>query len=201
MNIFTNGCELSTAITNLLIASAAIYSFINTKDKSWKTFFMLLAGDGILGFIIHGISFTQHTVDLLWLLLLVLFSFTINVLLTIFLRKRFNIPKYLTIFLTAALYIILFIEAMLKIEFLYTFIAYACVCLILILIMSIKNIKNNKYYYLFILGFVAQLLGAIFLLDKTSHMHLIWNFDKNGIYHIYMVFTTLYFYLGAKRID
>ena len=87
-NILTNGCELTTAITNIFIAISSLICFLKLKSKKktnlnvklWLIFFFFILIDGVLGVIIHGIVMKQTTIDFLWYILSFFFSLTINCL-------------------------------------------------------------------------------------------------------------------------
>ena len=202
MNYFTNGYELSTAITNLFISLFAFVSFFSIKkykNKLWNSFFVTLVIDGLLGFIIHGIQMSQGTINFYWAILLIGFCFTINILLAIFINEMFskNKVKLLSIILLSILlYILLLVELLIEIDFLITFIIYACICLLIILFESINLlIKKKPYSIYYIFAIIFQVIGGLFLIYKKG----LFIFDKNGIYHIYMILTILFFYLGCAR--
>lgn len=185
----TNGYELSTALTNLIIAFTSFYAFIriNKKNKLWELFFLLIGIDGILGFFIHGISYSRETIDILWYILSLLFCISINTLLAIFFVKK---KKTSFIVLSSLfVYFLLFVETINGIDFLLTFIIYASVSLLSILYNAIKN--KNKYI---IYGIIFQIIGGIFLIGKINLNVL----DKNGVYHLFMVGTVIMFYLSNK---
>lgn len=188
----TSGYELSTALTNLIIAFTSFYAFIriNKKNKLWELFFLLIGIDGMLGFFIHGISYSKETIDVLWYVLSLLFCISVNTLLAIFFIKKKKIS--FIILSSLFVYLLLFIETVNGIDFLFTFIIYACVSLLSISYSAIKN--KNKYI---IYGIIFQIIGGIFLIGKINLNIL----DKNGIYHLFMVGTVIMFYLSNKLGD
>lgn len=205
--MFTSGCELVTGLTNIIISLVSLYSFVKLRNKNnvnilWKLFFLCVFFDGIFGFIIHGINFNQNIVDNLWIILSLMFCITINILLTIFLNeiriksKKFNILS--TFILTFLVYLIIFIETIIGIDFLLTFIIYAALCLfVIVCIIVYKYIKskNNAHKY-FILGILFQIIGGIILITFKSNLFY---FDKNGIYHMFMILNIIMFYLGVNK--
>ena len=187
---FTSGYELTTALTNILIFIASIYSYLNTKDKKWKLFFLLLTIDSFLGVIVHGIvmSITLH--NILWVILTILFVLSTNTLLTIFV----DIKSKIAVLLSIALSIILLIEFYLGIKFLLTFTMYTLIVSIITFIFMIKN-NNYKNKIYFILAYISQVIGGIFLLSNIEFCLL----NHNGFYHIFMALTILFFYIGIKK--
>lgn len=203
MNIFTSGYELGTAITNILIFLTSIYAYYkcNCKNKLWKLFFLSMICASLFGTIIHGIVMSENIKLVLWILLSLIFSITINILLTIFLKiYNHKIKNRIGIILTIILYTVIIIEYIVKIDFLDTFIIYACISLLLILMICIKEYINckDKKYLLFIFGIVSQIIGGIFLIIKTFKFDALM-LDKNGLYHIFMVLTVIFFYKGALK--
>lgn len=199
----TSGYELGTAITNILIfiVSIIIYFKKDYNDRLWKRFFFCLIFDSLLGVIIHGIVMSELTKLILWIILSLIFSVTINILLTIFLKDyKQSINNKNSIYLTIFLYTIIVIEYILKIDFLNTFIIYACICMLIILLISIikyKDTRNKKYIY-YILGIVSQIIGGIFLIVKIYHIDFLL-LDKNGLYHLFMILTIIFFYKGILK--
>lgn len=208
-NILTNGCELTTAITNIFIAISSLICFLKLKSKKktnlnvklWLIFFFFILIDGILGVIIHGIVMKQTTVDFLWYILSFFFSLTINTLLAITLYEYNNKgtfkSKVIFILLTSILlYLVFFIESLCNIDFLLTFIIYAAICLGAICIIYIKQLKKDKHIKYYIYGLLLQVIGGIFLLNDKFKIHFIISLDKNGIYHLFMVGTIIMYYIG-----
>ncbi len=187
---FTSGYELTTALTNILIFIVSIYSCLKTKDKKWKLFFLLLTIDSFLGVIVHGIvmSITLH--NILWVILTILFVLSTNTLLTIFV----DIKSKIAVLLSIALSIILLIEFYLGMKFLLTFTMYTLIVSIITFIFMIKN-NNYKNKIYFILAYISQVIGGIFLLSNIE----LWLLNHNGFYHIFMALTILFFYIGIKK--
>jgi len=187
---FTSGYELTTALTNILIFIVSIYSYLNIKDKKWKLFFLLLTNDSFLGVIVHGIVMSIALHNILWVILTILFVLSTNTLLTIFV----DIKSKIAILLSIALSIILLIEFYLGMKFLLTFTMYTLIVSIITFIFMIKN-NNYKHKIYFILAYISQVIGGIFLLSDIE----LWLLNHNGFYHIFMALTILFFYIGIKK--
>lgn len=199
----TSGFELTTAITNIFIALLALFVFIKLKnkkfiDEKWKLFFLLLFFAGTLGVIIHGILMKDIIKKILWIILSFVFGIIINLLLIIFLNKKHNKYGLKEVFLlTFCIYIILLVEILFNINFVPTYTIYAGFCGGLITYLIIKDsIKNNKY---FLVGLAFQYLGAVIILLKKVLPFYILN--HNGIYHLCMCFTIIFFYINLKKRD
>ena len=200
----TNGSELITGLTNLVIMFTTLVVFfkiykLNIKNKnSWVLFYISILIDSFLGFIIHSFLWPKFIIDILWIILSFIFCITLNSLLFTIIDKRNNEMFYIIIS-SILIYLILIIETIFRIDFLLTFIIIASLYLIAILIFYIHNfIKScDKYYLFYIFGLFLQMIGGLFLIIKPKFCYLIC-FDKNGIYHLFMVMTIIFFYLGNK---
>ena len=208
--MFSNGCELSTALTNVLISISTFFSFFKTSkskntvvNKLWGIFYILLFVDGILGFLIHGILFNEIIVNILWIILSFFFCLTVNTLLIIFMNKiksRIEFKNNLLVIslLSLMIYIVLFIEIINNLEFLTTFIFYACIVLLLIFISCVYLVYKfkKKVNYCYLVGIIFQIIGGLLLIKSDFNVKIIYDFDNNGIYHLFMVLTILSFYIG-----
>jgi len=208
--MFSNGCELSTALTNVLISISAFFSFLKIRkcknivvNKLWRIFYILLFADGILGFLIHGILFNEIIVNILWIILSFLFCLTVNTLLIIFMNKvksciEFKNSLIVIILSSILIFSVLLIEIINNLEFLTTFIFYACIVLLLIFISCVYLIYklNKKVNYCYLIGIIFQIIGGLLLIKSDFTIKIIYDFDNNGIYHLFMVLTIISFYLG-----
>lgn len=188
----TNGYELITGLTNLLIFIIALILFFKINNKDWKIFYFLMCICSLLGVLIHGINFSKEIIYYFWIVLSFFFCLTLNVLISIFTNKS----KLFVILLTCIIYFIIILENIFHIDFLLSFIIYACVSLFLILYMILKK----KYNYNYLIGTFLQFIGGIFLLNKSFKISLLY-LDKNGIYHLFMALTLIYFYKGIISND
>ena len=186
----TTGYELTTALTNIIIFATSFFSYIKTKKtKYWKLFFLFMSIDSFLGVIVHGIKMSTSLNNILWIILLINFAITINILLAIFLKYK---TRHIII-LSMLLIIMLMVHLSLNINFILSFTMYVLLVLILCIYYLFKsNIKNKKY---FIIGFIIQIIGGIIMLSKIHLMML----DHNGVYHLFMTLTIIFFYLGVNK--
>lgn len=190
MNIFTSGYELTTAITNALIFIVSVYCSIKNKgNKLWRLFFILMCIDSFLGVIVHGIVMSNKVNDILWVILALFFTFTVNTLLCIYLKLSY---KHITI-LSILLSIMLFTQMILDINFLLTFDFYALLILIICTYYIIKD--WNKGSILIIIGFILQVIGGVIMISKIKAPVI----DHNGIYHLFMVMTLICLYKGIIK--
>ncbi len=184
--MFRSGYELTTGLTNLLILFSSLYCFIKLRklnyNKYWLLFYIFLILGGFLGFVIHSFNISNLIVNILWIILLFVFICIIDSLL--FTEYKFN--KYIVI-CSILLYLFMIVEIILNKDFIITFVIYVCFNLLLIII---SFIKNKKYYYFIPLFF--QVIGGLILINRNIKIFYL---DHNGIYHLFMVFTIIGFYL------
>ena len=185
----TNGYELTKSLTNIVILIISLGSYFNTYNKKWKLFFLLLIIDSLLGAIVHGIVISNIVKTVIWTMLSISFVCSVHMLLNIFVNIKLKYCMYLSIVMS----IILLILYYLKYNFLLVFTWYVLLIMIISFYYIIKNNYKNKIYY--ILAYIAQLIGGILLLCKVNYSYL--NYD--GIYHLFMALTVLFFYIGVNK--
>ncbi len=188
--MLTGGYELTTAITNLIIFITSVFCYTRIKNnKLWKMFYLLMCLDSFMGVIVHGLNINNTVLNVLWIILSILFTITINTLLCIFLKFKY---KYIYI-LSVILSIILITFLLLNLDYILAFVLYVLVSFIVIGYFLIKNYsKKDK---LILIGFIVQLIGGILMLCKMKF----WILDYNGICHLFTTATLILFYLGIKR--
>lgn len=198
----TSGSELITGLTNLIIMFTTLvilFSFRKLKidkKKMWYIFYISVIVDSMLGFIIHSFMWSSETVKIMWIILSFAFCITLNSLLFTVIKCS-SVSKMLIIFIV--MYLIFIIETVSGIDFLLTFIVIALFYILYILwFYTHKYIKTrtkkDKFY---IIAIVLQIIGGLFLLFKIKVNFIVF-FDKNGIYHMFMIFTIIFMYLGNK---
>ena len=189
MNIITKSYELTTALTNLFIFIVSVYCFFNIKNKNWKVFFFLMIIDSFLGTIVHGIVINDSIKTIIWTLLAIFFVFTINSLLLIFTNIKIRYPIYLSGLVSILLLTLYFLDM----NFLLVFTFYSLLIIIITFIYLIRsNLKNKDY---FVIGYISQIIGGIFLLSRIKLNYL----NYNGIYHLFMMITLIFFYIVIKK--
>lgn len=187
----TSGYELTTSITNVFILIFSIFGYIEIKDKRWNFFFLCMILDSFIGTIVHGFVMSDSVNNVLWVLLAICFTMTVNTLLGIYTNLRIRHIIYLSIIVT----FLIFIEMIFGIDFILSFTMYVLLVLLICLYKIIKSgIIENIW---FLMGFLFEIIGGIFMLSKIK-MSII---NHNGIYHIFTVITLLCFYIGVNKND
>lgn len=198
----TSGSELITGLTNLIIMFTTLvilFSFRKLKidnKKMWYIFYISVIVDSMLGFIIHSFMWSSETIKIMWIILSFAFCITLNSLLFTVIKCS-SVSKMLIT--SIVMYLIFIIETVSGIDFLLTFIVIALFYILYILwFYTHKYIKTrtkkDKFY---IIAIVLQIIGGLFLLFKIK-VNFVGFFDKNGIYHMFMIFTIIFMYLGNK---
>ena len=198
----TSGSELITGLTNLIIMFTTLVILFRfrklkiDKKKIWYIFYVSVVIDSLLGFIIHSFVWNSEIVNILWIVLSFIFCITLNSLLFTVIKCS-NVSKLLIT--SFVMYLIFIIETLCGIDFLLTFIMIALFYILYILWFYIHRYiktctKKDKFY---IIAIVLQIIGGLFLLFKVK-VNFIVSFDKNGIYHMFMVFKIIFMYLGNK---
>ena len=198
----TSGSELITGLTNLIIMFTTLvilFSFRKLKidkKKMWYIFYISVIVDSMLGFIIHSFMWSSETIKIMWIILSFAFCITLNSLLFTVIKCS-SVSKMLIT--SIVMYLIFIIETVSGIDFLLTFIVISLFYILYILwFYTHKYIKTrtkkDKFY---IIAIVLQIIGGLFLLFKIK-VNFIGFFDKNGIYHMFMIFTIIFMYLGNK---
>lgn len=198
----TSGSELITGLTNLIIMFTTLvilFSFRKLKidkKKMWYIFYISVIVDSMLGFIIHSFMWSSETVKIMWIILSFVFCITLNSLLFTVIKCS-SVSKMLIT--SIVMYLIFIIETIIGIDFLLTFIVIALFYILYILWFYTHRYiktrtKKDKFY---IIAIVLQIIGGLFLLFKIKVNFIVF-FDKNGIYHMFMIFTIIFMYLGNK---
>lgn len=198
----TSGCELITGLTNLIIMFTTLVILFRfrklkiDKKKIWYIFYISLIVDSLLGFIIHSFLWNSEIVNMLWIILSFIFCITLNSLLFTIIKSS-SVSKLLI--MSIVMYLIFVIETICGIDFLLTFILIALFYILYILWFYIhryaKTCTKKDIFYL--IGIFSQIIGGLFLLFKVK-VNIIFSFDKNGIYHMFMILTIIFMYLGNK---
>lgn len=198
----TSGSELITGLTNLIIMFTTLVILFRfrklkiDKKKMWYIFYISVIVDSMLGFIIHSFMWSSETIKIMWIILSFVFCITLNSLLFTVIKCS-SVSKMLIT--SIVMYLIFIIETVSGIDFLLTFIVIALFYILYILwFYTHKYIKTrtkkDKFY---IIAIVLQIIGGLFLLFKIKVNFIVF-FDKNGIYHMFMIFTIIFMYLGNK---
>lgn len=198
----TSGCELITGLTNLIIMFTTLVILFRfrklkiDKKKIWYIFYISVIVDSLLGFIIHSFLWNSEIVNMLWIILSFIFCITLNSLLFTIIKSS-SVSKLLI--MSIVMYLIFVIETICGIDFLLTFILIALFYILYILWFYIhryaKTCTKKDIFYL--IGIFSQIIGGLFLLFKVK-VNIIFSFDKNGIYHMFMILTIIFMYLGNK---
>ena len=213
--MFTSGTELTTALTDALIALLSIYIFIRFlylrfdnkyMRYTWLFFFVFMFIAGTMGFIIHGITLNINVINSLWNVLLFIFCIILCLLLltSVIEIKNNNINKKNVIMLSCislSIFIIIYVLSLYGFDIVLLYSLFVGVSVIYSLsvyfILYFKHKEKNNIY--FIISILLQFIGGIVLTSKSFYIKLFLEYDYNSFYHVCLLFTLYLFYLGNKK--
>lgn len=186
----TTGYELTTALTNAVIFVVCVCGFITIKkEKLWKLFFFFMSIDSFLGVIVHGVAMSIQVNVILWIILSIFFTLTVNTFFVIFLKFKVRHIIILSILLT----LFMMVQIYFDMDFIFSFTMYIMLIMIISIYYIIKdNLKNKKY---FLIGFLVALIGGLLMLTHVKF----WILDHNGICHMFLAVTMILFIIGLKK--
>ena len=151
--MFTNGYELTTAITNLIICAMSLYCLFKSKNKLkvWTVFYIVISIASFLGFIYHGIILNEEIKEYIWKVLTFMFCIGINSLLVVALnevKKLTNKKSILSVFIMSFVLFVMFM--LLEFNNIDSFGYYKGYCAVsmigMLLFYIIRLVKNKKSY-------------------------------------------------------
>lgn len=186
----TSGYELTTSLTNAIIFLVSVYGFLTIKkDKLWRLFFFLMSIDSLLGVIVHGLVMSLQLNIILWIILSIFFTITVNTFLVIFLRFKVRHIVILSVLLTLFMLVLIYFGM----DFIFYFTMYVLLVMVINIYYTIKdNIKNKKY---FLIGYLVLLIGGVLMLTNAKFLGL----DHNGLCHVFIAITLLIFIRALKK--
>lgn len=203
-----NPYELFTALTNILWALVAFISFIlinknsnnsSPKAKLWKAVFAMLFVSNILASLVHGLSLSIETSELIWVPINLILGLMIALLMSAALYDylgKGKMQKYFPYLIGIA--VIFFAMTQFNRDTFLIFIAYQSIFMLLILTMylhlAIKKRAGARAIcvgmFLFILAAVAQAVGRY-------ELDLIIPINQDGLYHLIGIPSTILLTIGV----
>lgn len=187
----TTGIELTTAISNIFILVVSILGLIKIKkDGLWRLFFILMTMASAMGVIVHGIAMSIEMNTILWIILSIIFTFTINTFLVIFMKFKIKHIIILSVLLT----VFMLVQIYFDLDYILSFTLYVLLIVIISFyyLLKDKEIKNKKY---FIAAFLVTLIGGSTVFTDIK----IYSLNHNGIAHIFLAIALLLFIIGLKK--
>lgn len=187
----TTGIELTTAISNIFILVVSILGLIKIKkDGLWRLFFILMTMASAMGVIVHGIAMSIEMNTILWIILSIIFTFTINTFLVIFMKFKIKHIIILSVLLT----VFMLVQIYFDLDYILSFTLYVLLIVIISFyyLLKDKEIKNKKY---FIAAFLVTLIGGSTVFTDIK----IYSLNHNGIAHLFLAISLLLFIIGLKK--
>ncbi len=211
MPLTESATELTTAITDILLAVLAIYvirdirrhgsSSDRRKTRIWSFAFTCLAIASFFGAVAHGFEFGE-TVDFwLWQPIYLALGLTVTMFFVgvVYDLRNFSIPGWLS---PAAILVALgfyTVTALGPAPFL-LFIAFEGVALIIAffgyLVVTVRRAVSGSA--LMLLGVVTSIAAAAIQVTGTVTLTIIWEFDHNGVFHLVQMLALLFFMYGLR---
>ena len=187
----TTGIELSTAISNIFILIVSIIGLIKLKKEGlWKLFYLLMTIASAMGVIVHGLRMSIEMNVILWIILSIVFAFTINTFFVIFLKFEMKHIIILSVLLT----IFILVQIYFDLDYILSFSIYIFLIAFISFyyLLKDKQFKNKKY---FIAGFLVAIVGGSTVFTNVQILGL----NHNGIAHIFLAIALLLFIIGLKK--
>ncbi|TVQ29191.1 MAG: hypothetical protein EA382_00550 [Spirochaetaceae bacterium] len=193
--------ELTTAITDLLMAAVALYAImkilssradqrIGQRAIVWSVAFGFLALAGVLGFVAHGFVLSDAAKELIWQPLylslgLTMSMFAVGVIIDLANRPAprgvvvafvvAGIGFYsLTLFVSGSFLVFILYEAVLL---LFALGAYSAIL-----------IRRRKRFAAWMLaGIAVSITAAVVQATGTASIQIVWAFDHNGLFHLIQI--------------
>jgi outer membrane protein assembly factor BamB len=210
---WTTAPEMTTAVTNIVIAvSAAVLFFMIRRLKGedrvrsalWQIIFALLCAVGIYGFFVHAIVMDTPTLNAAWMPLsfimgLMVASFTITAFYETLGRSSLKKAVIINVILAVVFFLAMLLLSKFIAGYFVVFIAYSAVNFILCVVLYAVTARKRKHTVYYIIGILLMMAGSALQAMRTITFTLIWQFDYNTVYHLFLLAALFFFYTGYKK--
>lgn len=210
----TTGYEITTAATNAVNAVITALMMLRLfhmngpkiRRQVWGISFILFFAVCILGTIVHGIVLSEGTRTLLWDILYVILAFMIA---SFAVAVRYEIHGFSDVRKTALVCVLLSIvflavRTVLKntaVPGFLPFTVYSGGMLLYLIIKILSARKAKPHLTLLLCAIFLLITGTVLQTVKQIRFHLIWDFNYNGVYHLFTLFFVLLTYVFVQRAD
>lgn len=212
MNIIDIPTEQTTAATDLVLAILASVIAYGTyklgkpvqaqKTRIWVAVFVLLAIAAFFGAIAHGFIMSAETNYILWQPLNLALGLGVSLFAAgaLFDLRGGSLPKAIIPGLLTLGIIFYFITVFIPGSFL-VFIIYEAVVMLFALIAYIVLAVQRKLKgaWWMVMGILITIIAAGIQASEAVNVHIIWEFDHNGIFHIVQMAGVLVIFLGLAK--
>ncbi len=222
--------EMTTAITDGIFGLVAVFlgyklkhRFISDKQrlplriKMWQIVFYTIGASALFGVPAHAIheiagtnppniqAQTYYWIFLGFFLGLMITALASTVLLDLFGERAFRKSAIIMIVTGIGYFFLYFITAFFKLieGYFIIFVLYSALVMLFALVSYIVLFfqRTKTGYMIIALGIVVAISGSILQALRTISINVIWEFDYNSIYHIFMIAAVILFYYGIIRSD
>ena len=208
--LLKSGAEFTNAVIDLitgLILIPLIFILKNVKGddkkkRKWLELLALLSLGDILGFLVHGFNFSELIFDILWI---PLYAVMILIVLRFFFLAYFDyydkeIGKNVRIIIDIIAlvdYVICVVNGFLTVSNIYPYLIFAVIPAVVgflyYMIMLFKREYSPSIYM--VVALVLQLVGFYFQITRRGYLKIIWEFNCDGIYHIFLLITVVILFI------
>jgi outer membrane protein assembly factor BamB len=210
---WTTAPEMTTAVTNLVIAAAAAVLFflvrkLRGEDKAraalWQTIFAILCVVGVYGFFVHAIVMDTPTLNKAWMPLSLIMGFMVAAFtITAFYETLGRRALKKAIIINIILAVVFFLAMLLLSKFIagyfVVFIAYSAINFVLCVVLYAVTARKRRHTLYYIAGILLMMTGSVLQAMRTISFTLIWQFDYNTVYHLFLLASLFFFYAGYKK--
>ena len=207
--MFTSGTEMTTAVTDLINGIICVFLILRMRKQwphrvrtdLWTLMFALFVLVCFAGVIPHGLTISRELFSVFWMILYALMAFMMSAL-TAAIRfevygsadLRRNLTVNMCIASIGAIVLVI-----LSWQTSVGFISFGACCaanmvyIIRLLLRHLRERECLKYYLTAILLLAA---GTILQMVKSIRFRVIWDFNYNGVYHLFLLLSMLVMYRG-----
>lgn len=210
---WTTAPEMTTAVTNIVIAvSAAVLFFLvrklhgedRVRAALWQTIFAILCAVGVYGFFVHAIVMDTPTLNAAWMPLsfimgLMVAAFTITAFYEAFGRRALKKAVIINVILAVIFFLAMLLLSKFIAGYFVVFIAYSAINFILCVVLYAFTARKRRHTIYYIVGILLMMAGSVLQAMRTITFTIVWQFDYNTVYHLFLLASLFFFYTGYKK--
>ena len=206
----TSGYEMTTAATNLFNAFITVIMMIGVlkmkgpkiRKQVWLAAFALFLLVSLIGTYVHGIELSESGRNSTWNILYIVMALMVAALASAVLYEIHGpscLKKAVPAFACLALAFII-IRPLLSSGFL-PFLIYCGGTLLFLLVKILLARKEKPHLILLFWAIVVLIIGSALQNVKTLKFHLVYDFNYNGVYHVFTLVFLIMSYLCIQQAD
>lgn len=206
----TSGYEMTTAATNLFNAFITVIMMIGVlkmkgpkiRKQVWLAAFALFLLVSLIGTYVHGVELSEAGRNSTWNILYIVMALMVASLACAVLYEIHGpscLKKAVPAFACLALAFII-IRPLLSSGFL-PFLIYCGGTLLFLLVKILLARKEKPHLILLFWAIVVLIIGSALQNVKTLKFHLFYDFNYNGVYHVFTLVFLIMSYLCIQQAD